>query len=145
MQLIKATQRVTIASRIVSVIVFLVGTAVHFGWIPADQAAGVIAYVNGETFAEILAWVLMGITLFLPSVAGWLTKERELPQGVTISDVAVRSGAPNAGEKASKLHKAAAAVVLVCLMPLVMAGCAGRCANVTTPQTGEVVHYDSRR
>lgn len=102
------SSKTTDTARFVSAVAYFVGLLVTWGILPADTAGDILGFIEGELFNAIVLSVLFTITTILPAVQKWRSRERELPDGVTILDVDISPDAPNPAVKADVLASAKA-------------------------------------
>lgn len=138
LQLISVTSKATLVFRVIQAVMLLTGLLVHFGAIDMETAAMVNAWVSGPMAEHIIVGVALIASAFLPSVAGWISRDKELPEGVTVKDIEIKSGAPVPYESRAKLARQASKISLFFLMVFMGAILLGGLTACSCPRSGAV-------
>lgn len=96
----------TIKARIVSGLVWFAGLLVLWGVLPVEAGAAVVSFLEGRTFELMLVSFLWTMNVVLPAVQKWQSRDKELPEGVKITEVVLAPEASQDGAKVEALVEA---------------------------------------
>lgn len=104
--MIIASSNATVMARIVSLLLFFIALLNGLDIINAHQADTAKLLIESDTGSATIMLLASFINAQLPAVAGWLTKDRELPNGIKITDVQLAPWANVTPEARESFNKA---------------------------------------